>query len=179
MMGTVSKYEWIDMGSSFVPSELSCAFLLAQLEGAPETTRQRLKHYAKYQEGLKGLERHGLYRLCVCPTYVQTNAHIFFLVFHTHNLRQVFQDRLKAYGVASFTHYVPLHSAPAGRRYGRIGGAAGEGVDDGGGTLPVTDEMASCLLRLPVWADMSPQQVDLVINSVKSITEEMVGVEGK
>lgn len=147
MMGKVDKYVWMDIGSSFVPSEVSCAILFAQLERANHIETNRLAHFSAYQSGLAALEKRGVLKRCVVPEGCHSNAHIFFILLPNAVIRKHYEEKLKLRGISAFTHYVPLHSAPAGLKYGR--------TSTEGGSLPVTDQVFNTLLRLPVWSDMT------------------------
>lgn len=165
VMGRISRYEWIDLGSSFVPSELSCAVLLPQLQAAQEIHAARKRHFERYRAGLAALRREAQFSLCVVPDDCATNAHIFFVVFATAQQRRHVQEELRKQGVAAFTHYIPLHSAPAGRKYGRVAGEEDK--------LPVTERVYECVLRLPMWADLTNEQVDFVIQAIETATRPL------
>lgn len=154
--GQVDKYSWVDTGSSFVLSELAAAFLWAQLEQGEWITAQRLSVWDRYHAAFAGLEGEGVLRRPVIPENVQHNAHMYYLLLPEGRRRDELLVSLAERGVNSVFHYVPLHSAPAGRRFGR---AAEE-------TLPVTDHISASLLRLPLWVGMQDQHIDLVIDAV-------------
>ena len=158
MMGKIDKYHWIDIGSSYVPNELSCSVLWAQLEEANNISTRRLANFNVYKEGLHEQVAAGKFRIPVIPEGCETNAHIFYLLFPTVQLRKHYEAELKLRGVSAFTHYVALHSAPAGVKYGRSVGS-----------MAVTDDVQNVLLRLPLWIDMTPAQVQFVLESVKEI----------
>ena len=120
MMGKIDKYEWVDMGSSYVPSELSCSVLWAQLEQAYAITSKRQAHFRAYSQGLRDLAEKGLLRMAHVPALCQTNGHIFYILLPSVELRQAFEAGLKQRGISAFTHYVPLHSSPAGRKFCRV-----------------------------------------------------------
>lgn len=152
--GQVDKYTWIDVGSSYGPSELTAAFLLAQLEVAEATTAARLSVWNRYHESFAGLEAAGALRRPVVPSECRHNGHIYYLIMPTKELRSSMIAELARLGVKAPFHYVPLHSAPAGQRYGRVGGA-----------LAVTDDLSGRLLRLPLFADVG-DFADVVIERV-------------
>jgi dTDP-4-amino-4,6-dideoxygalactose transaminase len=154
--GETAKYTWIDLGSSFAMSDLNAAFLWGQLEEAEAITASRLATWGRYHEGFAELEADGLVRRPVVPDDCTQNAHMYYLLLSGPAERaQVIEDLDKRRINAVF-HYVPLHSSPAGRRYGR---ASGE--------LPVTDDASGRLLRLPLWADMPDETVVTVIDAVR------------
>lgn len=143
--GQVDKYTWQDIGSSFGPSELNSAFLLAQLESVPEVTRRRQELWQRYAEGLAGHE------IGKCAG----NGHLFYLKLRDEEERIGLTEHLGALGISAVRHYVPLHSAPAGLRFGRFAG------EDG-----VTSRDAARLLRLPLYPQLSDGEVDEVIHAV-------------
>jgi dTDP-4-amino-4,6-dideoxygalactose transaminase len=155
----VDRYTWVDVGSSYLPGELAAAFLLAQLEHAERITERRRAVWHRYYEALGDLEHDGLLRRPVVPKGCYANAHLFYVLLAHADQRAGVLDRLRAEGVQAVFHYVPLHSSPAGMRHGRAHGA-----------LPVTDEIASRLIRLPLWVGVEPHQprvVDALIAAVR------------
>lgn len=148
LRGEVDKYSWRDVGSSFVPSEVTAAFLLAQLERADAIGRERHRIWDAYHRGLARLEAEGLLRRQAVPAGCEGNAHIFFLLARTPEERTALLAHLRDRGIAATFHYVPLHSAPAGLRLGRSSGG-----------LPVTESLADRLVRLPIWAGLDPAPV--------------------
>jgi dTDP-4-amino-4,6-dideoxygalactose transaminase len=161
--GHVDKYSWVDVGSSFVMSELAAAFLWAQIQRGEWITEQRLRIWNRYQEAFAGIEAQGLVRRPVVPEGCEHNAHLYYLLLPTPERRDELIETLAREGVAALFHYVPLHSAPAGRQFGRTGGS---GRRFGRKELPVTDEVSSCLLRLPLWIEMTDEMTQHVIASV-------------
>jgi dTDP-4-amino-4,6-dideoxygalactose transaminase len=154
--GETAKYTWIDIGSSFAMSDLNAAFLWGQLEEAEAITASRLATWRRYHEAFAGLEAEGLARRPIVPEDCTHNAHMYYLLLSGPDERARVIDDLDARGINAVFHYVPLHSSPAGRRYGR---ASGE--------LPVTDDASERLLRLPLWADMPDETSDTVIDAVR------------
>ncbi|HEC23872.1 MAG TPA: dTDP-4-amino-4,6-dideoxygalactose transaminase [Chloroflexi bacterium] len=153
--GQVDKYTWMDIGSSYLPAELEAAFLWAQLEEAESITRRRKDIWQRYYEEFADLEREGKARRPVVPAECEHNGHIFYLLFRDLEHRTAVQARLREAGVQATFHYVPLHDSPAGKRYGR---AQRE--------LPLTRQMSERLLRLPLWAGMTDDEVSYVIEAV-------------
>jgi dTDP-4-amino-4,6-dideoxygalactose transaminase len=153
--GMVDKYSWVDVGSSFLSSDLTAAFLWPQLLRADWINEQRLAVWNRYQEGFARLEAEGLARRPVVPDYAGHNAHLYYLLVDPGH-RDELISALGARGVTSVFHYVPLHSAPAGRRFGRPAG-----------DLHVTDRVSASLLRLPLWIGLSDEQVERVITVVE------------
>lgn len=117
MMGKIDKYHWVDLGSSYVPNELSCAVLWAQLEQVDSISTRRRTNFAVYLEGLRDLVAKGLMRTPVIPADCQSNAHIFFILLPTQAVREYYARELKRRGIAALSHYVALHSAPAGKHH--------------------------------------------------------------
>ncbi|MCC7483976.1 MAG: dTDP-4-amino-4,6-dideoxygalactose transaminase [Burkholderiales bacterium] len=154
--GEVDKYTWVDIGSSWLPSELVGAFLHAQLERADAINAQRLRLAAAYAEGLAPLAARGLLSVPrQAPEGVEGNGHLFYVLLPDIDTRSALIAHLKARGVHAVFHYVPLHSSPAGRRYGR---AAGE--------LPVTEDVSARLLRLPLYHELTAREVAAVCEAV-------------
>ena len=141
--GQVDKYTWVDIGSSFLPGEITAAFLAAQLEEAEAITRRRLAIWDRYHAWAEAHERAGRVRRPVVPAGCTHNAHMYYLLLPSLEARTRFIDQLRQRGVGAVFHYIPLHSSPAGQRYGRADGA-----------LPVTDDASDRLVRLPLWAGL-------------------------
>jgi len=163
LAGKISRYQWMDVGSSFILSEVSSAILLAQLECAPDITAKRLGLYASYHSALKELENTGLLRLPLVPDHCQHNAHIFCIILSSEQSLLHYQSKLKALGIDSSTHYNPLHSAPGGVKFGRTAGP-----------MTTTELIHKTLLRLPIWVDMTLDELDVVTSAVKTITAEAI-----
>lgn len=155
LRGEVDKYEWLDIGSSFLPSDLVAAVLLAQLENAEAITARRLSLWNYYHLALEPLERQGRLRRPTVPPQAQHNGHIYYVLLGGAEQRDRIRQLLRAAGIEASTHYVPLHSAPAGRRFGRFCGA-----------MSVTDKIAATLLRLPLHAGVTEADIDRVVNLV-------------
>jgi dTDP-4-amino-4,6-dideoxygalactose transaminase len=160
--GEVDKYTWVDIGSSYLPSELIGAFLCAQLEHAAEINARRSALCAGYRSALAGLETSGRLELPhPVPNEVTTNGHMFYVLARNPAERAALIAHLKAQGIHAVFHYVPLHSSPAGRRFGR---ASGE--------LAVTDDVASRLVRLPLYYELSESGVAQVVDAVRAFFAE-------
>lgn len=150
--GEIDKYTWQDIGSSYIPGELIAAFLWAQLEGVSRIQCERMTRWKYYDEAILPLEREGLLRRPVIPDECQHNAHMYYLLLETKIDRQKVLKAFKENGILSVFHYVPLHSSPAGIRYGRIHEA-----------LPVTERMSERLIRLPLWIGLTESQQEKVV----------------
>lgn len=148
--GQVDKYTWVDVGSSYLPSELIAAFLMAQFDEAQDITQRRLAIWSRYQEAFAAHESTERLRRPIVPEHCQHNAHMYYLLLPSLVHRTRLIDKVKAAGIQTVFHYIPLHSAPAGRRYGRVGSASAE--------LPITDSVSDRLLRLPLWCGLESEQ---------------------
>ena len=149
--GQVDKYTWVDVGSSYLPSELVAAFLWAQMDEAETITRRRLAIWDTYHHAFAEAEAAGLLRRPVVPEHCGHNAHMYYLLLPDLGRRTAFIDRLRKVGINCVFHYIPLHSAPAGKRLGRSHGE-----------LPVTVELADRLVRLPLWLGLEDQQDEVI-----------------
>jgi len=154
--GQVDKYTWVDLGSSFLPGELIAAFLHGQLEMEPEIRRRRCGQFDRYMTAFADLAAEGSVALPVIPAQTTGNGHMFYLRLPDRDRRDALISDLKDQGIIAPFHYVPLHSAPAGLKYGR---AAGD--------LPVTDKTSDCLLRLPMFYSLG-DEIEEVIAAVTS-----------
>jgi dTDP-4-amino-4,6-dideoxygalactose transaminase len=146
LLGQVDKYSWVDVGSSFLPSEITAAVLRAQLEAVDRVIADRLSAWDKYHQALAPLEARGLLRRPIVPKHCGHNAHIYAVLLDGASTRDGLIAALRAQGVTAPFHYIPLHSAPAGQRYGRVAGP-----------LPVTDRTSATLVRLPLWYGIGDQ----------------------
>ena len=166
--GEIGKYEWVDIGSSYLPSDIIAAFLWAQLEEAESITRRRLDIWEAYHTGFSGLEERGLIRRPIVPGYCTHNAHMYYLLVEDLKTRTELIAHLNGDGIQAVFHYVPLHSSPAGRRYGRAsGGRKDAGGAGGAERLPATVEASSRLVRMPLWVGLGPEGVARVVESVE------------
>lgn len=150
--GEVDKYTWQEVGSSFLPGEITAAFLWAQLQEAQAITDSRLAIWDNYHDALSALERRGALRRPIVPESCQHNAHMYYVLIAPGLDRQVVVDELKRHDIYSVFHYVPLHSSPAGTRYGRVQGS-----------MHITDDYSERLLRLPLWLGLSSDQQERVV----------------
>jgi dTDP-4-amino-4,6-dideoxygalactose transaminase len=153
--GEVDKYTWMDFGSSYLPSELNAAYLYAQLEVAQEINQVRLGHFAHYKEKLQPLAEAGKIELPVIPKECVANGHMFYMKTADLEERTALFDFLKKNGILPASHYVPLHTAPAGLKYGRF-----HGEDK------YTTKESDRLIRLPMFYQLTSEQVDRVCGKV-------------
>ncbi len=156
--GEVDKYTWQDVGSSFLPSEITAAFLWAQLEQAERITADRIAIWRRYHEMLAPLEQRGVLRRPVIPPGCQHNGHIYYILLETADERRRVLADLKAKDIHAVFHYVPLHSSPAGMRFGRSAG-----------DLAMTTSQAERLVRLPMWLGLSESQQQRVCEVLRAI----------
>ena len=154
--GQVDKYRWMDYGSSYLPSELNAAYLYAQLEECEKINHKRHEIYDYYHANLKNLEDEGKIQRPFVPEGCVHNGHLFYVKLRDLEQRTAFIAYLKAHGVASSFHYVPLHSAPAGIQYGRFAG-----VDE------YTTKESNRLTRLPLYYGLTEADRAAVVQVVK------------
>lgn len=159
--GEVDKYTWQEVGSSFLPGEVIAAFLWAQLEQAGAITQRRLAIWEYYHAQLEELEKMGLLRRPIVPENCQHNAHMYYVLVAAETDRQAVLARLKANGIYSVFHYIPLHTSPAGCRYGR-----------GHGDLSVTTMQSERIIRLPLWVGLTEGEQDYVVTQLRQALEE-------
>ncbi|MBN2935354.1 dTDP-4-amino-4,6-dideoxygalactose transaminase [Mogibacterium sp.] len=153
--GQVDKYTWVNIGSSFLPSDINAAYLMAQLEMANEINENRLQSWARYNEGLQDLAQEGVIELPYIPEECAHNAHMFYIKTKDMEERKALISYLKERDIAAVFHYVPLHSAPAGLRFGRFHGAD-----------RYTTKESERLLRLPMYYNLSESDQQKVIDAV-------------
>jgi dTDP-4-amino-4,6-dideoxygalactose transaminase len=152
--GEVDKYSWVDLGSSFLPSDLVAAFLFAQLEELDRIQERRIAVWNRYYEALRPLEEAGLTRLPVVPLGHRANGHIFYLLCANSAERTALMQHLSKREILAVTHYLPLHQSPyyEGRHDGR--------------DLPNAVRFADTLLRLPLYYEITDAEVDFVVKEV-------------
>lgn len=153
--GQVDKYTWVDIGSSYVPSEITSAYLFGQLEQMDEITQRRRQIYQFYRLHLKHLEAEGLLRLPRIPEDCESNFHLFFLLLPTAATRDALMAHLKSQGILAVFHYIPLHSSPMGLKFG---------YHEGG--LPVAEDLAARLLRLPLFHDLTEDEQQRIVDCI-------------
>lgn len=154
--GQIDKYTWVDYGSSYLPSDLNAAYLWAQLEMAEEINEHRLACWNRYYDNLKDLQNAGKITLPTIPEGCVHNAHMFYLKSKDLEERTAFIDFMKEKGILTVFHYIPLHSAPAGVRYGRF---HGEDV--------YTTKESERLVRLPMYYSLTLEEVDFISDAIK------------
>lgn len=157
LRGQVDKYTWEQYGSSYLPSDMNAAYLWAQLEKAEEINADRLATWERYYTELLPLRDEGLIELPVIPEGCIHNAHMFYVRCKSLDERTKFISFLKERGVTAVFHYIPLHSSPAGRKFGRF---AGEDIN--------TTDISNRLVRLPLYYGMGEGEVEIVVDAVKA-----------
>ncbi len=162
--GEVDKYTWVDVGSSYLPSELVGAFLAGQLDAFDAITKRRREIFAYYARHLAPLERDGCARLPRVPGACLHNGHLFYLLLADEAARNSLLEHLRSENIGSVFHYVPLHTSPMGRR---LGYAPGD--------LPVTESASARLLRLPCFFGLEEAQQERVVESVLRWARETCG----
>lgn len=154
--GEVDKYTWVDIGSSFLPAEITCAFLQAQLELLDPILQRRREIHERYAALLEPLESAGLLRGPRAPEHCRQNYHMFYILLGDEESREALADHLRQKGIQAVSHYVPLHLSPMGRRWGYTEGS-----------LPITEDLSGRLLRLPFYYALTPAEQEDVCGSIR------------
>ena len=151
--GQVDKYTWVDVGSSYLPSDIIAAYLYSVLNISKDIQEKRIEVWHKYYNVFEEFEKKEIVRRPIIPSYSTNNAHMFYLLFNDLDTRTKFIKYLKENDVLSVFHYIPLHSAPAGLKYGRYVG-----------DMNVTNKISDTLVRLPMYYDITNKELDKVLN---------------
>lgn len=159
--GMVNKYGWVDTGSSFLPAEINSAFLLAQLENLDTIQNRRREIWQQYYDGLKPLADKGFFEMPDMPDYATNNAHMFYLVFHSLEKRTKFIAKMKELGIGAVFHYLSLHLSDYYKS-----------VCQDIPNLPNCDKFADCLVRLPMYYELSDSEVTYIIKSIKEFLKQ-------
>lgn len=154
--GQVDKYTWVDFGDSYLPSELNAAYLWAQLLNADEINDNRIATWNRYYQGLQTMAKEGKFEIPTVPEECEHNAHMFYLKCKDLKERSEFIKFMKEKELFCVFHYIPLHSAPAGEKFGRF-----DGEDE------FTTKESERLVRLPMYYGLREDQVDLVVEGIK------------
>ena len=162
LRGQVDKYTWVDIGSSYVPSEICSAFLYAQLELCEQITERRRQLFQSYQADLAELAAECLLRLPVYPDDCTPNYHICYVLLPTMAIRNELMAHLRTKGILAVFHYIPLHDSPVGRSFGYRPG-----------DLPVTEDVAGRLLRLPLYFTMTEADQKRVVHEVSGFLQKI------
>ncbi len=161
--GQVDKYTWVDKGSSYLPSDMNAAYLWAQLEMAEEINADRMASWKRYYDRLSGLKEQGILELPFIPAECEHNAHMFYIKTRDLAERTALIQHLKAEGITAVFHYIPLHTAPAGVKFGRF---HGEDV--------YTTRESERLLRLPMYYGLKEEDIDTVCSSIEAFYKKNV-----
>jgi dTDP-4-amino-4,6-dideoxygalactose transaminase len=161
LRGEVDKYTWVDVGSSYLPNEIACAFLYAQLEAVDAILERRRAIYERYLHQLRPLETAGFLRLPSIPEECESNCHIFYVLLPNQGTRDELMTFLKRRDIQAVFHYIPLHSSPMGQRLGCASGS-----------LPVTESVSTRLLRLPFYCDISEQDQTRIVEQITAFFQK-------
>lgn len=159
--GLVDKYTWCDIGSSYLPGEITAAFLWGQLQNSRQIIFERLKLWNYYHGLLEPYEKNGLLGRPVVPSHCQHNAHIYYVILPSSAVRDSVLSTLNSVGVGAVFHYVPLHSSPGGKKYGKT-------VRE----MKNTDDLSNRLLRLPLWVGLKTDEQEYVIEQLIASLEK-------
>jgi len=158
--GEIDKYGWVDVGSSFLPSDVIAAFLFAQLENFEDIQERRIQIWQRYQEALQDLAKDGFFDLPNLPDYATNNGHLFYLILPEESIRHQLIQYLKEKNILAVFHYVPLHLSTF--YHDKHDGRA----------LPMTVKYSDCLLRLPFYYELAEAEQDFVIQCVKDFFKQ-------
>jgi len=151
----VDKYSWVDIGSSYLMNDLSAAYLWGQLDIADEINDERVNHWKMYHKGLNELSKKGMLTLPTIPDKCMHNAHMFYVKVKDLEERTNLIEHLKSHGIHAVFHYVPLHSAPAGIKFGTFSG-----------TDTYTTADSERLIRLPLYYGIKQEEIQSVIDTI-------------
>ena len=160
--GFVDKYTWVDVGSSYLPGEIIAAFLWAQMQAAGEITKRRQQLWNNYHHAFQGLEESRHIRRPHIPQQCSNNAHMYYIQLSSKAARDHVIKKLKQLNIHSVFHYIPLHSSPAGLKFGRATGK-----------MHITNNTANCLLRLPLWLGLESHQHQVIAALLKIIPDQL------
>jgi dTDP-4-amino-4,6-dideoxygalactose transaminase len=156
--GEIDKYTWVDIGSSYLPSDMLAAFLYAQFEQLDEINNKRKSIFNYYYEHLKKLEDRLILRLPIIPEGREYNAHMFYILLNSEKERNNLMNKLKENGIYAIFHYIPLHSSLMGIKMGyKIG------------DFPITENLSGRLLRLPMYADLGEKELEYIVGEIYRI----------
>lgn len=152
--GQVDKYTWVDKGSSYLPSDIIAAYLYSILESSEKVQNKRKNIWNNYHKSFKDLQSKGLVRLPIIPEECTNNAHMYYMIFNNLKTRTDYINYLKERGIYAPFHYIPLHSSPAGIRFCKTNAS-----------MDVTNKISECLVRLPLYYDMTAADQEKIINA--------------
>ena len=154
--GEVDKYSWVDVGSSYLPSDIIAAYLYSQFEKTNEITQKRLEIWSFYNELFKEYEESGFIQRPKFPQYCDINGHMYYVVFNSLNERTKFINFMRENHIHPVFHYVPLHSSPAGKKFGRVGSK-----------MDITNTISDNLVRMPMYYELNNRNLENISNTVK------------
>lgn len=154
--GEVDKYGWVDIGSSFLPSDIIAAYLFAQLENLRMIQERRIEIVARYRNCLEGFAKEGRFSIANLPSYATENGHMFYLICESNEVRSALLSELKKKGIHAVFHYLPLHTSPYFSKFYR------------GESLPRADHFSDCLVRLPLFYELTDEEVDYICECVSA-----------
>lgn len=160
--GQVDKYTWVALGSSYLPSDMNAAYLYPQLEKLDQINNKRKELWNNYHMAFEDFEKTGLIRRPYIPSHCEHNAHMYFLRFNDLKTRTRFIDYMKKNDISTVFHYIPLHSSPAGIKFGRYEG-----------NMEVTNKVSDTLVRLPIFYSMNSSVQDYVIAKVRGFLNDI------
>ncbi|MGN0005784.1 MAG: dTDP-4-amino-4,6-dideoxygalactose transaminase [Candidatus Gastranaerophilaceae bacterium] len=158
--GQVDKYTWVDVGASYLPSDMIAAYLYAQLLNSKEINRKRMDVWKRYNSFFEKYEQEGKIRRPIIPDDCVHNAHMYYILFNDLATRTKFISYLKENNVSSVFHYIPLHSSPAGIKYGRTHG-----------DMAITDKVSDTLVRLPLFYELSEDNINYIFEVIQKFFE--------
>ena len=158
--GQVDKYTWVDVGASYLPSDMIAAYLYAQLLNSKEINRKRMDVWNRYNNFFEKYEQQGQIRRPIIPDDCVHNAHMYYILFNDLATRTKFISYLKENNVSSVFHYIPLHSSPAGIKYGRTHG-----------DMAITDKVSDTLVRLPLFYELSEDNINYIFEVIQKFFE--------
>jgi dTDP-4-amino-4,6-dideoxygalactose transaminase len=153
--GEIDKYTWVDIGSSYLPSEIISAFLYAQLENIERINKRRKKTWSYYYDSLEKLEEDGLLKRPFIPDNCEHNAHMFYIILNNNKTRNSLMGFLKNKGILAIFHYIPLHLSPLGINMGYKKGS-----------FPITEKTSDCILRLPLYYALGRNEQDFIVKAL-------------
>jgi dTDP-4-amino-4,6-dideoxygalactose transaminase len=162
--GEVDKYTWVDIGSSYLPSDMIASFLFAQLNNSILITQKRVEIWGKYNNFFKQYEDEGIIKRPFIPKYCRSNSHMFYVVFNSLKERNAFILHLKENDIMAVFHYVPLHSSPAGKQYGKTPFS-----------MDVTNKISDTIVRMPLYFELSDDNLGKIFKCVKDFMKQRYG----
>ncbi len=160
--GEVSKYTWVDIGSSYIPSDILMAYLYGQLKNLDEITQKRRYIYEYYSSALKDYDNKGIVKISKVPSYCESNYHIFYIIFNSKHEKNLAYKQLTEKGINVTTHFVPLHSSPMGQSLGY------KDLD-----LSATQSISERMLRLPMFTDISDLELEYIVSNLNIVLKNI------